>query len=116
MARGDIVLVNLPQPIGGAGHEQAGNRPALVVHDDATFTTLSVIMIIPFTSQLNAQNFPHTILVQPSAQNGLNYPSVLLVFQLRAIDRNRITDTIGRLEENIMQRVNEEMKGLLGLQ
>jgi mRNA interferase MazF len=115
MARGDIVLVNLPQPIGSAGHEQVGNRPALIVHDDATIATLSVIMIIPFTSQLSAQNFPHTILVQPSVENGLNYPSVLLVFQLRAIDRNRITTAIGHLEEPLMQRVNEEMKLLLGL-
>lgn len=36
MKRGDIVLVNLPQTADGAGHEQVGTRPALVVHDDST--------------------------------------------------------------------------------
>ena len=95
MARGDIVLVNLPQPAGTAGHEQVGRRPALIVHDDATSSTLSVIMIVPFTSKLGAQRFPHTIFVDPSAENGLTLPSVLLVFQLRAIDRSRIGRTIG---------------------
>jgi len=116
MTRGDIVLVNLPQTPSSAGHEQTGNRPALIVHVDATSATSSVIVIIPFTSQLNAQQFPHTILIQPSAMNGLNYPSVLLVFQLRAIDKTRIIDTIGHLEDNIMKLVNSEMKNLLGLQ
>jgi len=116
MTRGDIVLVNLPQTTSSAGHEQMGNRPALIVHDNATSASLSVIMIIPFTSQLNAQQYPYTILVQPSAVNGLNYPSVLLVFQLRAIDRNRISNTIGHLEANIMLTVNSEMKNLLDLQ
>jgi mRNA interferase MazF len=80
MKRGDIVLVNLPQAADGAGHEQVGTRPALIVHDDATSDTLSVVMIVPFTSNLNAQRFPHTILVQPSKANGLSMPSVLLVF------------------------------------
>ena len=115
MARGDVVLVNLPQPAGVAGHEQVGRRPALVVHDDATSPTLSVIMIIPFTSKLSAERFPHTILVNPSAENGLDVPSVLLVFQLRAIDRSRIGRTIGRLEPELMDQVNAEMRGMLGL-
>jgi mRNA interferase MazF len=115
MDRGDIVLVDLPRPAGAGGHEQVGKRPALIVHDDATSRTLSVIMIIPFTGKLSAQRFPHTILVQPSSTNGLSCQSVLLVFQLRAIDRQRIQGTIGHLDPQIMQSVDEEMKRLLGL-
>lgn len=115
MTRGDIVLVNLPQAVYGAGHEQVGTRPALVVQDDPTSETLSVIMIVPFTSNLKAQRFPHTILIQPSAQNGLSMPSVLMIFQLRAIDKTRVTKKIGRLEDELMTKVNDEMKDLLGL-
>jgi len=115
MVRGDIVLVDLPRPASIAGHEQIGNRPALVVHDDATSRTLSVLMIIPFTSKLNARRFPHTIPVQPSPTNGLNRPSILLVFQLRAIDRQRIIKTIGHIEAETMELVNAEIKRLLGL-
>jgi mRNA interferase MazF len=115
VTRGDIVLVNLPQFANVAGHEQVGTRPALVVHDDSTSNTLSVIMIAPFTSNLKAERFPHTILVRPSKENGLTVPSVLLVFQLRAIDKQRVTRRIGQLEDNTMEKVNQEMRDLLGL-
>jgi mRNA interferase MazF len=115
MMRGDIVLVNLPQTADGAGHEQVGTRPALVVHDDSTNNTVSVVMIVPFTSNLKAQRFPHTILVQPTKENGLTVQSVLLVFQLRAIDKQRVTRQIGHLEDDLIEKVNQEMKDLLGL-
>jgi mRNA interferase MazF len=72
-------------------------------------------MIVPFTSNSKAQRFPHTILVEPTEENGLTMQSVLLVFQLRAIDRQRITKTIGHLEDELIEKVNQEMKGLLGL-
>ena len=115
MTRGDIVLVNLPQSADGAGHEQVGTRPALIVHDDATSDTLSVVMIVPFTSNLKAQRFPHTILIPPSKDNGLTVPSVLLVFQLRAIDKQRVIGKLGHLEDNLMTGVHLEIKKLLGL-
>jgi mRNA interferase MazF len=114
MKRGDIILVELPQA-DTSGHEQEGVRPALVVHDDATNNQLSVVMIVPMTSNLKLQNFAHTILIQPSQQNGLSMPSVLLVFQLRAIDKRRIKKTLGSLEAKFMEQVNAEMKKLLGL-
>ena len=115
MQRGDIILVDLPQVAGVSGHEQAGSRPALVVHDDATSANLSVIMIIPITSNLAAQNFAHTILIQPSKQNGLSMPSVILIFQLRAIDKRRIVKKLGVVETSVMEQVNEELKKLLGI-
>lgn len=115
MKRGDIVLVNLPQTADGAGHEQVGTRPALIVHDDATSETLSVVMIVPFTSNLKAQRFPHTVIVQPSKQNGLTVQSVLLVFQLRAIDKQRVTRVVGHLENDLIEKVNQEMRDLLDL-
>lgn len=114
MKRGDVILVELPQA-DTSGHEQEGIRPALVVHDDATSSQLSVIMIVPMTSNLRAKSFSHTILIQPSSQNGLSMPSVLLIFQLRAIDKRRIKRTIGTLEISIMEQVDAEMKKLLGL-
>lgn len=116
MQRGDIVLVNLPKPTGTPGHEQFGSRPALVVHNHKqSGNSLSVIMIVPMTSKFKAQNFPRTILMQPSEQNGLSKPSVLLVFQLRAIDKRRIERKIGIVEKNILQKVNQELRKLLGI-
>lgn len=114
MNRGDIFLVELP--ISVAGHEQTGSRPALIVHNDDTSKILSVIMIIPFTSKLNAQRFQHTMVIQPTKENGLNQISILLINQLRAIDRKRIINKIGSLDSETMSKVNCEIKLLLGLQ
>lgn len=115
MKRGDIVLLNLPQNTGSAGHEQTGTRPALVVHDDATSNSLSLVMIVPITSNLSVQRFSHTIIIQPSRQNGLTMPSILMVFQLRAIDKTRIIRKIGEIEQSILDQVNTELKKLLGI-
>ena len=113
MQRGDIVLVDLPQAAGASGHEQTGNRPALVVHSDATSANLSIIMIVPLTSNLTAKQFPHTVEIQPSKQNGLSMLSVLLVFQLRAIDKRRILKKLGVIEAPLLDQVTAEIKKML---
>ena len=115
MARGDVLLVTLPVPSSGAGHEQMGNRPAIVVQNDASDPRLPTIMIIPFTSSLGALRYPHTFRVDPSQQNGLDRPSVLLVFQLRAIDKVRIAGNIGRLEQHYLQQLEAELRNLLNI-
>jgi len=111
MPRGDIVLVDLPA---SSGHEQSGQRPALIVHSDQS-NSLMMVMLIPMTSNQAAIRFDHTIAVQPSSLNGLSQPSIIMIFQLRALDRNRIRRTIGRLESEIMDLVDSELKNLLGI-
>ena len=117
MKRGDIVLVELPSSASHvqSGHEQVGTRPALVVHQDATISSLPVVMIIPFTSNPSVSRFSHVIPVGPSSGTGLTIQSYLMVFQLRAIDKTRIKKKIGSLEESTMRRVAEEVKKLLGV-
>lgn len=114
MARGDVLRVELPPP-GGAGHEQAGRRPAIAVQADVTGVNLPTLMIVPLTGNLSALRFPYTIRVEPSDVNGLAEPSVLLAFQLRAIDRRRILATIGRLEQEYLNQLDDEMRRMLSL-
>lgn len=101
-------------PLGHRGHEQTGFRPSIVVQADLHESDLSTTMIIPFTSKLQAMRFPHTMLIEPSADNGLSVPSVLLVFQLRAIDKRRINRTVGHLEASYTIQLENEIKSLLG--
>lgn len=56
MDRGDVVRVELPAPRQGNGHEQAGIRPAVAVQANTPGT--STMMIVPFTSRLDALRFP----------------------------------------------------------
>lgn len=115
MARGDIVKVDLPPPAGQT-HEQAGQRPALIVHNDSTFGKSSVVIIVPFTSTVSAVRFPHTIQVPPTPANGLTSVSVALVGQLRAIDRRRLGQKVGTLEPATLTRIDDEIRSLLSVQ
>jgi mRNA interferase MazF len=74
-----------------------------------------MVMVVPLTSQLAALRFPHTVRVEPSPQNGLTTPSVLMVFQLRAVDRIRISRIVGSLEEHYIMQLDEEIKRMLAL-
>lgn len=116
MARGDVLRVELPRPRGAAGHEQTGPRPAIAVQADLPGTSTPTLMVVPLTSQLSVLRFPHTIQVKPSAMNGLTELSVLMVFQLRALDRVRILGTIGRLEQQYLNQLDTEIRHMLDLQ
>lgn len=109
------MTVQFPAPSGQPGHEQVGSRPALVIQADSTDTNLPTTMVIPMTGQVGATRFPYTLLIDPSPENGLTYPSVILIFQLRAIDKRRLGNPVGRLEEHHMQSLEAEMKHLIGL-
>lgn len=112
MARGDVLWLDLPLPPGGAGHEQAGRRPGIAIQVDNTTPTL---VIIPVTSQLSAERFPHTVRIEPSAENGFSRVSIALVFQIRALDNVRIKGVAGRLEPDYLAKIDEVLRHLLGL-
>ena len=114
MARGDVIYVDLPIA-GGAAREQSGSRPALAVQADNIDSTLPTMMIIPSTAQLAALRFPLTMEVKPSSMNGLTQQSVLLVFQLRAIDKRRIVRKLGTLESAYLQKIQQLMRQLLAI-
>lgn len=113
MARGDVLRVELPSPDGS--REQAGRRPAIAIQAEVKGFSTPTLLVVPLTSNLEALRFPYTIRVEPSATNGLAQQSVLLVFQLRAMDRARITGTIGKLEKEYIDQLNAEMRRLLAL-
>lgn len=109
---GDIYTVEFP-PVDG--HEQAGARPAIIVQANRFEKQLPTTIIIPLTSQLAAQSFPGTFLIQPDAENGLTMPSVALVFQMRAIDKKRLKRKIGNLSSTHLTEMNKHIKDLLQL-
>jgi mRNA interferase MazF len=113
MARGDILLVSFPMPANS--REQQGFRPAVEVQSNQTDPALPTTLVVPFTTTLGARRFAHTHTVQPSAANGLSAPSVLMAFQLRAIDKDRIERKIGVIEPADLAILETEMRALLGI-
>lgn len=113
MARGDIYWVELPD---AGGREQTGRRPSIAVQTDRTAGLLPTVMVVPFTTNLRALRFPYTLQIEPSPMNGLAQPSVLLVFQMRAVDLRRLRgEPMGRLDAGDLARLDEALRDLLGL-
>ena len=108
MACGDVLLVGLPA---SDKREQSGRRPAVAVQTDVAGEPM--LMIAPITSNLNALRFKFTVQIEPAAENGLNVPSVVMIFQMRSIDKGRILKKIGSLSDGVMAKVDVEIWKML---
>lgn len=110
MKRGEIWRVRIPTT---PGHAQSGERPALIVQDDAT-TSLPTVLIIPFTSTLAASRFAGTVIVHPDPNNGLNVPSVALVFQILALDKRFFLHRLGEVDAPALDSILALLDSLTG--
>lgn len=108
MKKGEVWIVEVP---GVDGHEQRGMRPAIFIADTKT----NIAIIVPCTSNLQALRFPFTLVIEPSPTNGLDTTSVVLILQLRAIDKKRLMKKIGRLDSETLKKINLSVKRLLTL-
>jgi mRNA interferase MazF len=108
MARGDVLLVSLPP---SDRREQSGRRPAVAVQTDQAGEPM--LMVAPVTSNLGALRFAFSVRVEPSPENGLTVPSVVMVFQMRAIDKVRIVRRVGRLSQEDITRIDAEIWRML---
>lgn len=107
MARGDVLLINLPA---SDGREQSGKRPAIAVQTDLAGEPM--LMIAPVTSNLTALRFAFAVKIEPSVENGLTSTSVVMIFQMRAIDKKRIVRQLGKLSDADLQKVESEIKNM----
>lgn len=111
MQEGDIYLVEIPL---SGGHEQAGLRPAIIVQATG-LEGLPTVLIVPLTSKLRAADFPFTFMIEPDNLNNLDVVSVALVFQLRAIDKRRLKNKIGKIEPIKLELLKQSLKEIMGL-
>ena len=75
---------------------------------------LPVVLTVPLTTATSTLRFAGTLLVQPSDENGLQYPSVALVFQTRAVDRRRIRDRVDAVSAGVLAEIFAAPDKLLG--
>lgn len=113
-ARGEVWPANLGS---GQGHEQAGQRPVLVVSDDAFNCGLSgLIVVAPLTSKVKkSKNISVHIPIDPP-EAGLKSPSVILCDQLRTISKDRLGKAPwGAVTATTLAEVETALRVLLGL-
>jgi len=109
--RGDIFYADLSPVVGS---EQGGVRPVLVVQNDVGNRFSPTVIISAITSQINKAKLPTHIEITAD-DYGLSKDSVILLEQIRTIDKRRLRERIGRLDEELMERVNEALTVSFGL-
>ena len=105
---GEIFWVEFPAR---GGRAQSGRRPAIVIQREKTLPT---VLLIPLTTQQDALRFSGTILIEPDANNHLHQPSVALIFQLTAIDKNFIKEKLGAISDDKMNNIWTAFDDLAG--
>lgn len=109
--RGDIYYADLSPVVGS---EQGGVRPVLIVQNDVGNKFSPTVIAAAITSQQTKANLPTHI--QLYAENsGLLKDSVVLLEQIRTIDKRRLKEKMGSLDDTSMERVNEAISISFGL-
>ncbi|MBR6534657.1 MAG: type II toxin-antitoxin system PemK/MazF family toxin [Clostridia bacterium] len=109
--RGDIFYADLSPVIGS---EQGGLRPVLIVQNDVGNKFSPTVIAAAITSQVSKTKLPTHIGV--FADNyGLAKDSVILLEQIRTIDKQRLKEKMGHLDSGLMARVNEALSVSFGL-
>lgn len=109
--RGDIFYADLSPVIGS---EQGGVRPVLIIQNDIGNKYSPTVIVSAITSQINKAKLPTHIEIN-GTEYGLNKDSVILLEQIRTIDKKRLREKIGHFDQDMMDRVNEGLQISLGL-
>lgn len=109
--RGDIYYADLSPVIGS---EQGGIRPVLVVQNDVGNKYSPTVIAAAITSQINKAKLPTHIEID-ALEYGLTKDSVVLLEQVRTIDKKRLKEKIGHIDEPLMGKVNEAITISFGI-
>ena len=108
--RGDLYYADLSPVVGS---EQGGIRPVLVVQNDVGNKYSPTVIAAAVTSKINKAKLP-THIELPSESYGLARDSVILLEQIRTLDKRRLKERIGELNELTMSKVDKAILISLG--
>lgn len=111
VARGDIYYADLSPVIGS---EQGGIRPVLIIQNEAGNRFSSTVICAAITSQQHKAKIPTHVLLKAKTCN-IAKDSVILLEQVRTIDKRRLREKVCHLDEKIMGSVNRALKVSLSL-
>jgi mRNA interferase MazF len=109
--RGDIYYADLSPVVGS---EQGGMRPVLIVQNDTGNKHSPTVIAAAITSQINKARLP-THIELGAKSYGLTKDSVILLEQIRTIDKRRLKEHMGRLDDSLMNRVDNAIAVSFGL-
>ena len=109
--RGEIYYADLSPVVGS---EQGGMRPVLIVQNDVGNKFSPTVIAAAITSQKEKSKLPTHIELEPR-RCGLQKDSIVLLEQIRTIDKKRLKEKMGSLEENDMTKVDKALSISFGL-
>jgi len=109
--RGDVFFADLSPVVGS---EQGGVRPVLVIQNDIGNRFSPTVIVAAITAQIQKAKLPTHVEIE-AKRHGLEKDSVILLEQIRTIDKQRLTDKITHLDEETMRKVDEALQISLGL-
>jgi len=111
LKRGDIYYADL-RPV--VGSEQGGIRPVLIIQNDVGNRHSPTVICAAITSKMNKAKLPTHIEIM-AGEYEIERDSVILLEQLRTIDKKRLRDKVCHLDNGMMSRVNQALKVSLEL-
>ena len=109
--RGDIFFADLSPVVGS---EQGGLRPVLVIQNDVGNKYSPTVIVAAITPQVNKNKLPTHVEIGMLG-NGLSRNSVVLMEQLRTIDKVRLKEKIGHIDEPAIEKVQNALTVSLGM-
>ena len=109
--RGDIFYADLSPVVGS---EQGGIRPVIIIQNDIGNKYSPTIIVAAITSQINKAKLPTHVEIS-SEEYGLNKDSVVLLEQIRTVDKKRLKEKIGHMTESDMKKVDDALLISIGV-
>lgn len=109
--RGDIFYADLSPVVGS---EQGGVRPVLIIQNDIGNKFSPTVIVAAITSQINKAKLPTHVEIK-AQEYGIQKDSVILLEQIRTIDKKRLREKIGHLDDKLMEQVNDALVISVGL-
>jgi mRNA interferase MazF len=109
--RGEIYLVTFDPAL---GTEIQKTRPALVIQNNTANRHSPITIVAAITSQFEQPLYPTEVLIR-AREGGLQSDSVVLLNQIRSIDRRRFVRRLGAVSRSTMERVNRALQISVGL-
>ena len=106
MKRGDVFYADLRPVIGS---EQGGIRPVLIIQNDIGNKHSPTVIVAAITSKMNKAKLP-THIELSSEKYAMDKDSVILLEQLRTIDKKRLKDKVCHLDSEIMKKVDKVLQ------
>lgn len=109
--RGEVYFADLSPVVGS---EQGGIRPVLVIQNDIGNRFSPTVIVAAITAQIQKAKLP-THVELSAKKHGLERDSVILLEQIRTLDKQRLTDKITVLDEATMKKIDQALEISLGL-